>query len=84
MCALSSPCFYCKTTELLHSGLRKPDQMKTVISSRVALRSHREQFFNCCFAITALCQPATLSLNDKHSVLFWAIRKTAAVTRTVH
>lgn len=49
----------------------KPDQMKTVTSSSRLLfaRPGREQFPNCCFA-ALLCQPATLSLNDKHTVLF--------------
>lgn len=32
-------------------------------------------------ALLLLCQSATLSLNDKHTVLFWVIRKTARVSR---
>lgn len=77
--------FYNTTVCQLIIALRpsKPDQMKTATSSRLLFASLREQFSNCCFA-ALLCQPATLSLNDKHTVLFRVIRKTAGVSRTPH
>ena len=46
-----------------------PNENSDLLLSSPVREPGREQFPNCCFA-ALLCQPATLSLNDKHTVLF--------------
>lgn len=58
----------------------KHHRMKTAASFSSAARRAAENS-SVIVALLLRCQPAPLSLNDKHPVLFWAICRTAGVSR---